>query len=107
MLVSRLGRDGDEKAHQEEDEDNCNKSDGVLESTPQSPTNRLSPLLALDLIVFLVPEVCERDYQQAEHGIQAVQQVVDNLQLQLDIIDFVGRRPVFLSAKLPIRRRRD
>lgn len=106
VLLCLLGH-GDEEANQEQDDDESNESDCVLERSPQSASEGLSALIGGDLVVFFIPEIGEGDNEQAEQRVQAVQSVVDNLELKQDIVDGIGCGPVLLPSQAASGCRRD
>ena len=102
-----LLRNGDEEAYEEQYDGEQDEDDGVLESSPEAASGRLAALVARNFVVLFVPEVGEGHDEQAEHGIQTVQGVVDNLELEQDVVDGVRGGPVFLSPTLAVASGRD
>ena len=107
MLISRLLRHGDEEANQEQDDDQQQECNRVFERSPQPGPHRLRAFFRRHLVTLFIPEVREGYHQQAQHRIQAVESVVDDLQLQEDVIHRIRLRPVLLAPQLPTCRRRD
>ena len=63
---------GHEEAHEEDDEHQQHKSNGILESPPESRGKGLVALLSGHFIVLFIPEVGEGHDQQAENGVERV-----------------------------------
>ena len=102
MVISGLLGNWDEETDQEQNEADSNEHNGVLESAPESATQCLGAVLGGHLVVFFVPEVGEWHDEQAEYGIQAVERVVDHLELEEDVVNSIRSCPVFLRAKLDV-----
>jgi hypothetical protein len=107
VIISRLLSNWDEEADQEQDHADGNEDDGVLECAPQSAAEGLGAVLGGHLIVFFIPEVGEWHDEQAENSIQAVEGVVDNLELEEDVVDSIWSSPVLLGSELDIGGGRD
>lgn len=88
----------DEEANEEDNDDKEDERYGILESSPEPRDDCLIALFGGKLIIFFIPEVGERDHQEAEKSIERVQTVVDNLQGQNDIINSILARPVLSST---------
>ena len=69
-----------EEAHEEYDYDQEDESNGVFECSPESLPECLDSIIGVYLVVFLVPEICERTDYEAENRVEAIQGIVNNLQ---------------------------
>lgn len=98
---------GDEEADKEQDDDEKDKGNGVLESSPETASKRLDALFGGNLVVFLMPEVGKGYDKQAQDGVEAVQGVVDDLELEQNVVHLVWRRPILLPSQLARCRCRD
>lgn len=67
-------------------------------------SNRLRALLGSNFIVLLVKEERKRHDKQTQHSIQAIQSIINHLQLEKDIIHSIRCSPVLLRAQLSVRR---
>ena len=102
VIISRLLGNWDEEADQEQDDTDGNEDDSVLECAPQSAAEGLGAILGGHLVVFLIPEVGEWHDEQTEDSIQAVESVVDDLELEEDVVHSVWSGPVLLGSELDV-----
>lgn len=107
VVISSLLGNWDKEADQEQDDADSNEDDGVLEGAPESAAKSLGAVLGGHLVVFLIPEVGEWHDEQAEDSIQAVEGVVDDLELEEDVVDSIRSGPIFLCSELDIGGRGD
>lgn len=107
LVVLCLLGEGYEEAYQEDGNDEDEESESVLESTPDALTSSLLSMLGGILVVFLVPEVGEGNDEQAQHGIERVEEVVDDAEGVDDAGDLLGCCPVLLLAQARARGGRD
>jgi hypothetical protein len=107
VIISSLLGNRDKEADQEQDEADGNEDNGVLESTPESAAQGLGAIFGGHLIVLFIPEVGEWYDEQAKHSIQAVESVVDNLELEEDVVYSIRSGPVFLCSELDVGGGRD
>ena len=98
MSTMVLGGGRDEEAYEENDDDEEDEGNGIFQGLREAGAPSFSTFLLEYLIVLFVPEVCERDNDQAEERIEAVQGVVDNLESRDNAIDAFGGGPVLLGA---------
>lgn len=99
VLLGSVLCNGYEEAYQEDDDNEKNEANGVFEGAPETAASSLRALLCGNVITLLVPEVSEGNNDQAQDGIQAVQGVVDDLELEQDVVDGIRSGPIFLSAE--------
>src|SRR5690349_15465350 len=90
---------GNEEANEEYGDDEEDEDECVPQRAPESRSERLRPLLLSNLIIFLVPEICEGNNQQTEERIEGVEKVVDNAESVRNIVHFVLVRPILASAQ--------
>ena len=102
MFIPRFRGHGYKEANQEEEQHNHDKRNRVLESSPEFTPNSLCAFLRSNLVVFFIPKIRKRHHQQAQNGIQAVQGVVDNLQLQQNVVHGIGCGPIFLRSQFSV-----
>lgn len=99
LVVLCLFGERNEEADEEDDDDEQQEGNGVLERAQDALADSLLAVLGGIIVVLLVVEVGEGNDQQAEDGVERVQQVVDNLQGVGDVVDLLGRGPVLLAAQ--------
>ena len=99
LVVLGLLCKGNEKADQENGHDKDEEGNGVLESTPDALSSRLFSVLGGILVTLLVPEVGERNDEQAENSIERVECVVHYAQSIDDAVDLFWRSPVLLATE--------
>src|SRR5690242_10166096 len=107
LVVFCLLGEGHKEANQENDDDEEEERNGVLECAQNPLADRLLALLGGILVVLLVVKVGKRNDEQAEHSVERVQQVVDDLQRVGDVVDLVRGGPVLLAPEAGAAGRRD
>ncbi len=107
MLPRGIPSGGHKKANDKQHQDEEDEAKGVLQGAPEAASLGEGSLLFLHLIVFLVPEVGERDGDKAQQGVQRVEGVVCDLQGGEDRVDAGWRGPVLLGAEVCRCGRRD
>jgi hypothetical protein len=107
LVVLGLLRKGNEEAYKEDGDDEDEETERPLDGAANALAGRLLAVLGGILVVFLIPEVGERDDEQAEDGIERVERVVYNAQGVDDAVDLVWRSPVLLAAQAGSGRGRD
>ena len=91
-------RIGNKVPHQEQDDRNYDESQCVFERFPKSLSQCLASFFGSHLIVCLIPEVGERQHNEAEEGVERVKGVVEDLQSHQNAVDLILRRPIFSRA---------
>lgn len=98
MALGRVSWSGYEEAQQEQDYNEGDEEQGIFGCRPESTLPRSTLLLKLDFVILLVPKVGERDYDQAQQRIDAIQAIVYDLEGEQYVVDPVGSRPILLGA---------
>ena len=98
LVVLGLLRKGHEESNEEDGDYEDEESGRPLQSAANALAGCLLSMLCRILIVFLVPEVGERNDKEAEHRIKRVERVVDDAKGVDDAVDLLRRGPVLLAA---------
>jgi hypothetical protein len=98
LVVLGLLRKGHEESNEEDGDYKDEETGSPLQSAANALASCLLSVLCRVLIVFLIPEVRERNDKQAKYRIERVERVVDDAKRVDDAVDLLRRGPVLLAA---------
>lgn len=88
-----------EEADEEQGHAQKHKDESIFQCSPEASAECLRAVFLSGFVVFFVPEVSEGDDQQAEHRVDGVKSIVDNLQCFDNPVNFILTGPVLSATK--------
>lgn len=96
---SSISSNRHEKSDQKENHGHDKEGNRVAKSAPESLSEGIPVLLFSKLVIFLVPEVRERNNEQAEDGIKRVKRVIDDRERLHDTGNGIRSCPILPLAQ--------